>query len=123
MYDARPIHIDHRWANRAAGSDDVSPHVRNVARSAERAAFELATQLGQLSDARDAVRPIQRSPEPEVLALTPEQAANALAISRTALYGLLRDNRLESVKIGGCRRIPAAALKRYLAELPPHPQD
>ncbi len=85
--------------------------------------MELATQLGHLSDALDSVRRAEPSPAPVALVLTPEQAARALAISRTALYGLLRANVLESVKIGGCRRITAAALKQYLADLPHQPQD
>ncbi len=51
------------------------------------------------------------------LLLTPEQAAQRLALGRTRVYALLRGGAIESVKIGRSRRIPLKALERYVAQL------
>lgn len=51
------------------------------------------------------------------LLLTPEEAAELLAVGRTKLYELLRTGALESVRIGAARRIPAAALTAYVERL------
>ena len=51
------------------------------------------------------------------LLLTPEQAAQRLALGRTRVYALLRGGAIESVKIGRSRRIPFRALERYVAQL------
>jgi excisionase family DNA binding protein len=51
------------------------------------------------------------------LLFSPEQAAAVLATGRTTMYALLKNGDLRSVKIGRSRRIPAAALKEYVAKL------
>jgi excisionase family DNA binding protein len=51
------------------------------------------------------------------LLFRPEQAAAKLATGRTTVYALLASGELQSVKIGRCRRIPAAALEAYVAKL------
>ena len=51
------------------------------------------------------------------LLLTPEEAAEMVAIGRTKLYALLRVGAIESVRIGGSRRIPADALEAYVERL------
>jgi excisionase family DNA binding protein len=51
------------------------------------------------------------------LLLTPEDAAELLAVGRTKLYDLLRTGAIESVRIGAARRIPAAALTAYVDRL------
>jgi excisionase family DNA binding protein len=51
------------------------------------------------------------------LLLTPMEAAAAIGVGRSTLYALLRTGRIESVRIGACRRIPAAAIEAYVAEL------
>lgn len=51
------------------------------------------------------------------LLLTPERAAQLLAVGRTKLFELLRTGALESVRIGAARRIPAAALTAYVERL------
>lgn len=60
----------------------------------------------------------------EKLLLTPEQAAEALSISRTMLYELIKEDadapRLVSLKIKGLRRIDAADLRTYVNELKRH---
>ncbi len=51
------------------------------------------------------------------LLLTPEEAADRLALSRTTIYELIRTGELRSVKIGRARRIPVAALGEYVTGL------
>ena len=51
------------------------------------------------------------------LLLRPEEAAEALSISRTTLYGLLASGAIRSVKVGGLRRIPVEALEHYVKDL------
>jgi excisionase family DNA binding protein len=51
------------------------------------------------------------------LLLTAEQAAEALAISRSKIYELLAAGVLTSVQIGRCRRIPAQALEDFVHNL------
>ena len=53
----------------------------------------------------------------EPLLLTPEQAAELLAVGRTTIYDLMRVGALPSVKIGRSRRIPAGELEGYVAGL------
>jgi excisionase family DNA binding protein len=60
------------------------------------------------------------------LLLTVEQTSQALAIGRTAVYELITNGRLGSVRIGGSRRIPVAALDVFMQRLiqeatPPQP--
>lgn len=56
-------------------------------------------------------------PQVDQLLLTPEDAAELLAVGRTKLYELLRTGALESVRIGAARRIPASALTAYVERL------
>lgn len=49
--------------------------------------------------------------------LTAEEAAERLAIGRTAVYALLKSGELESVRIGRLRRIPAEAVENYVQRL------
>ncbi len=51
----------------------------------------------------------------EQLLIRPVEAAAMLSISKSKIYELLADGRVRSVRIGGCLRIPRAALER-LAE-------
>lgn len=53
----------------------------------------------------------------EKILLTPEEAAEALNISRSTLYGLLQGGTLVSVKIGKARRIPTDAVRSYVESL------
>lgn len=48
---------------------------------------------------------------------TVPQAARRLNVSRTALYRLMSAGELRSVKVGGSRRIPEAALRDFVAAL------
>ncbi len=53
----------------------------------------------------------------EKLLLSPAEAAEHLSIGRSKVYELMRLGQLRSVKIGGCRRIPRAALIDLVANL------
>jgi excisionase family DNA binding protein len=49
------------------------------------------------------------------LAYSPQAAADLLGISRATIYNLLERGELVAIKLGKCRRIPAAELTRLLA--------
>ena len=57
------------------------------------------------------------SQQPLRLLLTPAEAAIALGISRARLYPLLMHKEIPSIRVGGLRRVPIAALHRYIDEL------
>jgi excisionase family DNA binding protein len=54
--------------------------------------------------------------EPRLL-YRPEEAAEALGLSRARLYQLMADGEVGSVKIGTSRRIPAVDLEEYVSRL------
>ena len=56
-------------------------------------------------------------PQSVKLLLTPTDAAQALGIGRSKLYELMRAGVVESVLIDTSRRIPTAALERYVQSL------
>ncbi|MCX4994612.1 helix-turn-helix domain-containing protein [Streptomyces longwoodensis] len=60
------------------------------------------------------VRPAEAKDLAPVL-LTVEEAARCLRIGRTTCYALIRTGALESLTIGGLRRVPADAPAAYLA--------
>ncbi|MFC5996744.1 helix-turn-helix domain-containing protein [Pseudonocardia hispaniensis] len=51
------------------------------------------------------------------LLYTVEEAAELLTISRWKVFELIRLRELRSVKIGGLRRVPGAAIEEYIARL------
>jgi excisionase family DNA binding protein len=51
------------------------------------------------------------------LLLTVEEAAEALTISRWKVFELIRTRQLRSIKIGGLRRVPRAAIDEYIVRL------
>lgn len=51
------------------------------------------------------------------LLVTVTEAAQALAISRSKLYQLIASRALDSLRIDGSRRVPAASLHDYIARL------
>jgi excisionase family DNA binding protein len=53
----------------------------------------------------------------ELNLLTVEAAARRLSVGRTTMYALLKDGRINSVRIGRLRRIPAEALTAYTTHL------
>lgn len=48
------------------------------------------------------------------LGLRPQEAADALGISRAQMYVLLKDKIVPSVRIGGVRVIPVEALRKLV---------
>jgi excisionase family DNA binding protein len=57
-----------------------------------------------------------RAPIPAVLYRV-DEAADALRLSRSALYELIRSGRLRTVKAGRRRLVPVAALAEYVRSL------
>ncbi len=57
----------------------------------------------------------ETAPDPTLVALTVEEAARRLGVGRTTMYALLASGEIPSVTIGRLRRIPAEALKDYVA--------
>lgn len=51
------------------------------------------------------------------LLLTPEEVADVLRVGRSRVYDLMRSHQLTSVKIGGSRRVPVAAVQKLIDEL------
>jgi excisionase family DNA binding protein len=51
------------------------------------------------------------------LLLTVDEAAEAIGIRRTTLYGLIQSRKIESVLIGKARRIATAAVEEYVSRL------
>lgn len=62
------------------------------------------------------------APKTPRLLLTVEEAADALAISRTSLYVLLGRGEIPVVHIGRSVRVPVDALNAYVARLTVAPQ-
>lgn len=80
----------------------------------------LAAVLAQLAEVLTAdVAP--PAPEPRQLPirvlLTVEEAAEQLRIGRTVAWRLISSGELQSVQIGRLRRVPAAAVSEYAAQL------
>ncbi|MBS1848980.1 MAG: helix-turn-helix domain-containing protein [Actinobacteria bacterium] len=48
--------------------------------------------------------------------LTTDEAADALALSRTMVFNLIRAGELRSVRIGRARRVPVDAINEFVAE-------
>jgi excisionase family DNA binding protein len=46
-----------------------------------------------------------------------DEAAEALRISRTAIYELIRSERLRTVKVGRRRLVPVTALSEYVGAM------
>jgi excisionase family DNA binding protein len=53
------------------------------------------------------------------LALTIPDAAKALGIGRTGLYGLIGSGAIQARKIGNRTVVPTESLRAYLTSLPP----
>ena len=50
------------------------------------------------------------------LLLTVDEAAQRLSVGRSYLYDLVMRGTIESIKLGRSRRIPVAALERFVQE-------
>ncbi len=53
----------------------------------------------------------------EKMLFTAIEAAQVLNISKRKVYEMMAAGEIDSVKIGGCRRIPRVALDRFLESL------
>ena len=54
----------------------------------------------------------------EVLALRVRQAAEVLSVSENMVFKLIREGKLEKIKIGRSTRITVAELERFIGEGP-----
>jgi excisionase family DNA binding protein len=68
-----------------------------------------------MSTATVDIAPLTDAGDPAPVLLTVEEAARCLRIGRTTCFGLIRSGELESLTIGGLRRVPADAPAAYLA--------
>ncbi|MFG3245029.1 helix-turn-helix domain-containing protein [Streptomyces sp. NPDC048187] len=68
-----------------------------------------------MSTAAVEIAPRAEADEPAPVLLTVEEAARCLRIGRTTCFALIRTGDLESLTIGGLRRVPADAPAAYLA--------
>lgn len=59
---------------------------------------------------------VREERRPQLL-LTVSEAAECLAIGRTAAYALVSSGELESVRIGRLRRVPISAIEEYVNRL------
>ncbi|MGW0866821.1 excisionase family DNA-binding protein [Streptomyces sp. NPDC002611] len=64
-----------------------------------------------------ATRPAPVDDDPTLVFLKVEEAARRLRIGRTTCFALIRTGELESVMVGGLRRVPVDALAAYAARL------
>jgi excisionase family DNA binding protein len=55
--------------------------------------------------------------DPTLVLLTVEEAARRLRVGRTTCFALIRTGALESVLIGGLRRVPVDAPAAYVTRL------
>ncbi len=46
----------------------------------------------------------------------PNEAADAIGISRSKAYELIAAGKIPSVKVGGCVRVPVSALQAWIAD-------
>jgi excisionase family DNA binding protein len=75
----------------------------------------IAADIGALPTARQD-EPDEGRPNVERLAYSPEEAAEALGISRHLVYDLLRTGQLRSRKAGNRRLIGLRQIEAFLAE-------
>ncbi|MYV42654.1 excisionase family DNA-binding protein [Streptomyces sp. SID1328] len=61
--------------------------------------------------------PLAEAADPAPVLLTVEEAARCLRIGRTTCFALIRTGELESLTIGGLRRVPADAPAAYVTRL------
>lgn len=54
-------------------------------------------------------------PMTKKLLYRPREAAEVLGVARSTLYVLLAKQELPSIRLGGCLRIPADALRQWIA--------
>ena len=59
---------------------------------------------------------MQRSPTKPALLLTPQQAAEALAISPRKLWAMTASGEMPHIRLGRCVRYPVADLQRWIED-------
>lgn len=77
----------------------------------------LAQVVQLLATKEPASVPVPRESMAESVMLTVDEAAKWLRIGRTTAWGLVKSGELRSVLIGRLRRVPAAEVHAYAAQL------
>lgn len=55
--------------------------------------------------------------------MTPEEAAELLRVHRTTVYRLIDSGEIKATRVGGQWRIPEAALREMLGDVPDEPAE
>jgi excisionase family DNA binding protein len=81
--------------------------------------MDVETAVRELVDAlRSELTPTSPDPQPDRL-LSVDDAADALGIGRSALYGEIAAGRLRTLKVGRRRLVPSGAVRDYIQHAPP----
>jgi len=99
--------IERHFSATAANTIEQFPTISNCVWALFQTA-QREEEEGMLSE-KETARPIK-------LLLTPDEAAQALGISRAKLYPMLMRGEIASMRIGGSRRVPLLALERFIDE-------
>ena len=67
--------------------------------------------------------PVTPTDSPEVLLVSPQDAARLVSLSRSNVYKLIKAGELPSVKIGGLVRVSVPALRAWIARQTTGGQD
>ena len=116
-------HLEELYAERiAAGAAPRSVHhvhavLRRALNVAGRWGLIVRNPTADIDPPRVPGREIRTLSEEQLRALLTAAAGERLGVGRTQIYDLMRRGELLSVHIGRLRRIPLAALQRYVAEL------
>lgn len=94
-------------AETGGGSRQATPATPVAGPVDTQASTRDTSRAGSASDATNPPRELLRV----------EEAAARLAIGRTYMFALLRDQLIDSVKVGRLRRVPADALTTYITRL------
>lgn len=116
----RPVR-PRRGAEHAAGLSAVAPTpvgvVRSVAERLDTIEAELGAARAALSAVEAALLAASSRAEPEPDALTTDEVAGCLGLSRSTVTAMIGRRELASVKIGGARRVLRRDLDAYLGAL------
>ena len=105
----------------AAGLIPVQPTptglIRTVQERLDALERDLAAARSALAVAEVELLAVERRPAPEPVALTTDQVARLLGLSRSTVTAMIGRRELPSVKVGGSRRVLRRELDAYLAAI------
>lgn len=94
-------------------AEDPATAIRQRCATLEKGAADLVEQVKRLS--ADIARMAEHRPPPARRAVSVNEAAESLGVSRTTMFGLLESGEVRSVKVGTRRLVPVVALDAFLA--------